>query len=315
MFPGVELRLYRYVAAIAEELNFTRASAKLHVAQPALSRQIRQLEDYLGTKLFERDHRGVRLTPAGEAFTAEARLTLFHAQRAVEGARAAKGHHKGPWLFGYSPLIDLRIPGKVRQHLSTRHPSVDIRLASAYSSEQADALMRGKLQAGLVILPVREEGLASEGLYREGLVLALPEHHALASENTLEIVDLDRLPLVIPRGDIEPRFGEDLKRIFAVARVQPRILNETTTQAEALELVAGEGIAALTMPSAKYPPHEGIVFREFGDGFLTAEVGLAYLGENGSLILASLRQFLVETFKPLGVRGKRDRQARQMALF
>src|SRR5580704_17982069 len=166
MFPGVELRLYRYVAAIAEELNFTRASAKLHVAQPALSRQIRQLEDYLGTRLFDRDHRGVRLTPAGEAFTAEARLTLFHAQRAVEGARAAKGQHKGPWRLGYSPLLDRRILGKVRQHFSTAHPSADIQLASSYTSEQADALMRGKLQAGLVILPVREEGLACEPLYR-----------------------------------------------------------------------------------------------------------------------------------------------------
>jgi len=315
VYPGVELRLYRYVAAIAEELNFTRAATKLHVAQSALSRQIRQLEDDLGTKLFERDHRGVRLTSAGEAFTAEARLTLFHAQRAVDGARAAKGQHRGPWTLGYTPLIDLRILGKIRQHVSTAHPATEIRLASAYTSEQADALMRGKLQAGLVILPIREEGLAWEGLYRETLVLALPEQHMLASKSMVEIFDLDRLPLVILRGDIEPRFGEDLKRIFAVARVQPRILNEATTQAEALELVAGEGIAALTMPSAKYPPHDGIVFREFADEFLTAEVGLAYLGENGSVILASLRQFLAETFKPLGVRGSRERPARQMALF
>jgi DNA-binding transcriptional LysR family regulator len=315
VYPGVELRLYRYVAAIAEELNFTRASAKLHVAQPALSRQIRQLEDYLGTRLFERDHRGVRLTPAGEAFTAEARLTLFHAQRAIEGARAAKGQHKGPWRLGYTPLLDRRILAKVRQHFSRAHPSADIQLASSFSSEQGDALMRGKLQAGLVILPVREEGLACERLYREGLILALPEKHALASKPIVEISDLDRLPLVVLRGDIEPRFGEDLKRIFAVARIQPRVFQEATTQAEALDVVADAGVAALTMPSARYPPHDGIVFREFGDGFLTAEVGLAYLGENGSVILASLRQFLVETFKPLGVREGRDRQARQMALF
>lgn len=315
MFPGVELRLYRYVAAIAEELNFTRASAKLHVAQPALSRQIKQLEDYLGTQLFERDRRGVRLTPAGEAFNAEARLTLFHAQRAVDGARAAKGQYKGPWRLGYTPLLDRRILAKVRQHLSVAHPSADIQLASSYTSEQADALMRGKLQAGLVILPVREEGLTSEGFYRQALVLALPEHHALASRPVVELSDLDRLPLVVLRGDLEPRFGEDLKRFFAVARVQPRILSEATTQAEALEFVADDGIAALTMPSAKYPPHGGVVFREFGDGFLTAEVGLAYLGENGSVILASLRKFLIQTFKPLGVRDNRDRQARQMALF
>ena len=315
MFPGVELRLYRYVAAIAEELNFTRASEKLHVAQPALSRQIKQLEEYLGTPLFERDRRGVRLTPAGEAFTAEARQTLFHAQRAVDGARAAKGQHRGPWTLGYTPLIDFRVLSKVRQHLSTTYPSAEVRLASAYTTEQADALLRGKLQAGLVILPLREEGLALERLYREPLVLALPEHHALAGKSTVDISDLDRLPLVILRGDIEPRFGEDLRRIFALARVQPRIVGQATTQAEALELVAGEGIAALTMPSTENLRPEGVVFRDFVDEFLTAEIGLAYLRENRSVILASLRQFLVETFKPLGVRGTRDRQARQMALF
>src|SRR6266436_6166492 len=76
MYPGVELRLYRYVAVLAEELNFTRAAARLHVAQPSLSKHIRELESYLGAQLFEPTKRDVRLTAAGEAFTAEARLTL-----------------------------------------------------------------------------------------------------------------------------------------------------------------------------------------------------------------------------------------------
>src|SRR5215469_15038561 len=190
MYPGVELRLYRYVAAIAEELNFTHAAEKLHVAQSALSRQIRELESYLKIQLFERDSRGVRLTPAGEAFAAEARLTLFHAHRAVDVARAAKGQHKGPWRLGYSPLIDLRMLTKIRQHLSVTHPAADFRLASAHTSEQADGLIRGKLQAGLVIFPVQEEGLTCEGLYRQPLVLALPEHHVLAKKATIEITDL-----------------------------------------------------------------------------------------------------------------------------
>src|SRR5260370_11160625 len=176
MFPGVGVRVVGCVEAIGEEVNFTRGSEKLHVAQPALSRQIKQLEDYLGTLLFERDRRGVRLTPAGEAFNAEARLTLFHAQRAVDGARAAKGQHKGPWKLGYTPLLDRRILAKVRQHLSVAHPTADIQLASSYTSEQADALMRGKLQAGILILPIREERLTSEGFHAQGLCLVLPDH-------------------------------------------------------------------------------------------------------------------------------------------
>ncbi len=315
MYPGVELRLYRYVVVLAEELNFTRAALRLHVAQPSLSKQIRELEDYLGAQVFERTKREVRLTAAGEAFAAEARLTLLHADRAVDGARAANGQHKGPWSIGYSPLIDLRILSKVRQHLSLAHPAADVRLVSAYTSEQADGLMRGKLQAGLVILPLREEGLASEVLYQDALVLALPELHPLAAKTDIEITDLHELPLVIIRGDIEPRFAENLNRIFGVARVRPRIFHEATTQAEALELVSEGSVAALTMPSARYPVRDRVVFRRFVDEFLTAETGLAYLGENGSAILTSLRKFLLETFHPLGGSGVRDDRARQMALF
>jgi DNA-binding transcriptional LysR family regulator len=315
MYPGIELRLYRYAVMLAEELNFTRAARRLHVAQPNLTRQIRQLEQYLELKLFERSKREVRLTLAGEAFAAEARLTLFHADRAVEGARAAKGQHKGPWTIGYSPLIDLRILSKVRQHLSLAHPAADIRFASAHTSEQGDGLMRGKLQASLVILPVREEGLTCDGLFREALVLALPERHPLTDKAAIEIADLHGLPLVIMRGDIEPRFGEDLRRIFGVARIRPRIFQEATTQAEALELVSEGGVAALTMPSAQYPIRERIVFRPFVDEFLTAETGLVYLRENDSPILRSLRKFLLETFHPLIRGGFREGRARQMALF
>jgi DNA-binding transcriptional LysR family regulator len=317
MYPGVELRLYRYAAVLAEELNFTHAALRLHVSQPTLSTQIRDLESELGVKLFDRSKGGQRviLTAAGEAFAAEARLTLFHAERAVQGARSAKDQHKGPWSIGYSPLIDLRILSKVRQHLSVAHPAADIRLASAHTSEQADGLMRGRLQAGLVILPVREKGLTSDGLFRESLLLALPDTHRLAPKAAIDITDLDQLPLTILRGDIEPRFGEDLSRIFSVARIRPRIFHEATTQAEALELVSEGGVAALMMPSAQYPPRERIVFRRFADDFLTAETGLAYLGENGSAILDSLRKFLLETFQPLGDRLFPDGRARQMSLF
>ncbi len=178
--------------------------------------------------------------------------------------------------------------------------------------------MRGTLQAGLVILPVREQGLTCEGLYREALVLALPERHPLAAKTDIEVSDLHELPLVLIRGDIEPRFGEDLNRIFGVARIRPRVFHEATTQAEALELVSEGATAALTMPSAQYPARDRIVFRRFIDEFLTAETALAYLGENGSAILTSLRKFLFEMFQPLDSSGSvqlRDGRTRQMKLF
>lgn len=177
MYPGIELRLHRYVIVLADELNFTQAALRLHVSQPTLSAQIRDLEGEIGVKLFERTRGGqqVVLTASGEAFAAESRLALVHADRAVQEAQAAQGQGAGTWKLGYSPLIDLRIVSKVRRYLSDAHPAADLRLLSGHTAEHVDGLMQGRLHAGLVILPPRENRVTFEGLHRERLILAIPE--------------------------------------------------------------------------------------------------------------------------------------------
>jgi DNA-binding transcriptional LysR family regulator len=314
MYPGIELRLYRYVSVLAEELSFTQAALRLHVSQPTLSTQIRDLERELNAKLFERSKGGqqVMLTPAGEAFATEARLALLHADKAIQQARAANGQHTGTWNLGYSPLIDMNIVYKVRSYLSDAHPATDLRFVSGHTAEHVDGLMRGKLQAGLVILPPLESRVTFEALHRERMILALPKHHQLSTKKQVEITDLHDLPLVKMRGDIEPRFGDSLKRLFAIIRVRPRIFHEATNQAEALELVAHDGLAALTTPAAQHPAADQVVFRKFADDILIADTGLAYFGEPISPILKSLRNFMSATFQPLAGKWERDKQ---MPLF
>jgi DNA-binding transcriptional LysR family regulator len=315
MYPGIELRLYRYVSVLAEELNFTQAALRLHVSQPTLSTQIRDLERDINIKLFERTRGGqqVALTASGEAFATEARLALLHADRAVHEARAAHGQHTGTWNLGYSPLIDMRIVYKVRHYLSDAHPAADIRFVSGHTAEHIDGLMRGRLQAGLVILPAIEDRVTFEPLHRERLILALPKQHLLTAKKHIDVTDLNELPLVKIRGDIEPRFGRSLKRLFDVIRVRPRIVHEATNQAEALEVVSQDNVAAITTPAAQHPANEWILFRKFLDEILIAHTGLAYFGEPVSPILKSLRSFLSETFQPLG-ESAWDRE-KQMALF
>jgi DNA-binding transcriptional LysR family regulator len=274
---------------------------RLHVAQPTLSTQIRDLERELGLKLFERTRGGqqVVLTASGEAFAAQARLVLLHADRAIQEARTAHGQHTGAWNLGYSPLIDMRIVYKVRRYLSDAHPAADVRFVSGHTAEHVEGLMHGRLHAGLVILPPSEERVSFEGLHRDRLILALPKQHALVKKTHIEITDLHELPLIQPRGDIEPRFGQSLKKLFTLIRVRPRILHEATTQTEALELVSQDGIAALTTRAAESSTSGDVVFRRFSDEILTANTVLAYFGEPVSPILKSLRQFLAETFHPL----------------
>ena len=317
MYPGIELRLYRYVSVLAEELNFTQAAMRLHVSQPTLSTQIRDLERELDVKLFERTKGGqqVVLTSPGEAFAAQARLTLVHADRAVQEARAARSQYAGKVNIGFSPLIDLRIVSKVRRYLSDSRPAADLRFTSGHASEHIDSLIRGQIHAAVVILPAIENRVTFEPLHRERLILALPKQHPLSLKKHLEVTDLHELPLVKIRGDIEPRFGASWKRLFNLIRVQPRIFHEATTQSEALEVAAHDGVAAITTPAAQHATNDRIVFRTFADEILTVETGLAYFGEPASPILKSLRNFLAETFQPLAGPFLPNENPGQMILF
>jgi DNA-binding transcriptional LysR family regulator len=318
MYPGIELRLYRYVSVLAEELNFTQAAVRLHVSQPTLSTQIRDLEREIDAKLFERTRGGqqVVLTASGEAFAAQARLALVHADRAIQEARAAQSRHVGTWKLGYSPLIDLRILSKVRHYLWDAHPAADVRFVSGHTAEHMDGLVRGRLHAGLVILPAREYEVTFEGLHRERLILALHKHHPLTRKKHIEVSDLHELPLVKIRGDIEPRFGDSLRRLFSLIRVRPRIFHEATNQGEALEVVSQENVAALTTPSAQHSANDQIVFRKFLDEILIADTGLAYFGAPASPLLRSLRKFLSETFQPLSSGSfSPEGNPKQMILF
>jgi DNA-binding transcriptional LysR family regulator len=302
MYPGVELRLYRYVSVLADELNFTQAAMRLHVSQPTLSMQIRDLERELDAKLFERTKGGqqVSLTTSGEAFAAEARLVLLHADRAIHEARNGLGQQHGIWKLGYSPLVDLRMVTKVRRFLSDAHPASDFHFVSGHTSEQVEGLLRGRVHAAIVMLPVIENRVTFEPLHRERLILALPRQHVLTTKQHIDVTDLHELPLVKIRGDIEPRFGNSLQRLFSLIRVHPRICHEATTQSEALALVSQDGVAAITTPTVQYPANDRIVFRKFTDEILTVDTGLAYFAEPTSPTLRSLRQFLSDTFEPLG---------------
>jgi DNA-binding transcriptional LysR family regulator len=317
MYPGIELRLFRYVIAIAKQLNFTRAAKQLFVAQPTLSKQIRDLEAHLGVKLFERSKREVRLTAAGEAFIREARQTVFHAERAVEAARTAKGLERDPFSLAYSPLMDLRMLSMSKNYFDRSHPDMEVNFHSAYTAEQLDDLLHGTLNAGFVLLPLNTPGLTQERLVRQALTVALPTYHPFARKNEIEMADFHRTPLITMRAKIEPALREHVDRVFRVAGVQPQVVQEATTTSEMLELVANRETPALTIPSAQNPGREGIVFRPVKDEFLSVETGIAFRLEDSSPRLNSFRKFLRETFRPLAADGWPTSEAsvNQMRLF
>lgn len=188
----------RYVVAVAETSNFTRAAERCHVVQSALSHQVKRLEDELGVALFARTSRRVRLTPAGEAFLPAARLCLESAERAAAEASATIGRIQGRLNVGVIPTVAaVDVPAALRE-LRRRHPQVRVGLRTGASNDLVAGIVAGDLDVAFLGLPGTKApaGVQSHELARERLVAVLPPDHHLAGRKRLRLADLADEPSV-----------------------------------------------------------------------------------------------------------------------
>src|SRR5471032_3306906 len=190
---NMELRHLRYFVAVAEELSFTRAAARLHIGQPPLSHQIQMLEAEVGAQLLERSKRWVRLTEAGKLFLDDARRVLSLSEQAVQTARRAQRGETGELRVGFTfstPLTPLfaTVINRYRQ----RYPGVSLTLHEMATLRQIDAIAARELDLGLVRPPEAAvaEAVAMTELRRDPLVLVLPQDHPLARQKSVAVTDL-----------------------------------------------------------------------------------------------------------------------------
>ena len=178
----MELRHLRYFVGVAETENVSRAAAKLHVSQPALSRQIRDLEDEIGFCLLERTAKSVRLTDAGRAFSTTQTL-LQQADEAVKKPRAIAGAEPTELKVGYSPAATARILPPILRAYQRVTPKVHVKLYDWSNEENVARLRDGRLNLAFVVRPPTAafEGIRFEELIRERICLAVPLHHAFAT--------------------------------------------------------------------------------------------------------------------------------------
>jgi DNA-binding transcriptional LysR family regulator len=187
----VELRHLRYFVAAAETENVSRAALKLHVSQPALSRQIRDLEDEIGFCLLERTAKSVRLTDAGRAFLSDARALLQQADEAVKKARAIAGAEPTELKVGYSPAATARILPAILRAYQRVTPKAHVKLHDWSNDENVAGLRDGRLNLAFVVRPPKAaslEGIRFEELIRERICLAVPPHHAFATRRSVSLV-------------------------------------------------------------------------------------------------------------------------------
>src|SRR5260370_19544438 len=193
----LEPRLLRYFLAVAQELHFGRAAARLYISQPSLSNQIRNLERILGTDLFVRNSRQVALTPAGRALLEEAPLALGALERAAESARLAGAGIAGTVRLGYAPMAGYEILGAILTAAEHDSPNVTVIASELYSAEIPGRVLAGELDIGLALFPEPMRGIHSEPLRREPHALLLGSHHSLAGVDPVPLTTLENETLLL----------------------------------------------------------------------------------------------------------------------
>jgi DNA-binding transcriptional LysR family regulator len=241
----MELRHLRHFVGVAQEENVSRAALKLHVSQPGLSRQIRDLEDELGFPLFERSAKSLRLTAAGRAFLIEARAVLRRAEQAVVAARAVATGGRGELHIGYAPSLTARFLPRALRAFQAAAPGARVRLHDLSTQEMLAGLREGKLQLAFVTnLPAMLRGLRFEALTKDPLCLAVALKHPLAARRTLKLAEITREPLITYSRKDYPDAYEDLAAHFAAVKSKPRIVEEHDSVSSLIAAVeAGNGVA------------------------------------------------------------------------
>ncbi len=248
----MELRHLRYFVAVAEELNFTRAAARLHIGQPPLSMQIRDLEGEMGVRLFERTQRRVALTPAGQCLLEHAYRILGGVREAVEAAQRAARGELGELRVGFTsslPFTDL-LPDALHAY-RRRFPAVRLQLSEMFTPEQFGALARGELDVGFVRLQGGRapDGIALREIARNPLRLVVNASHRLARAAAVSFAELRDEDFIGFPADVGTDLPAVLRGLCRQAGFEPRIVQtarEATTQ---IGLVgAGLGVAVLPAP-------------------------------------------------------------------
>jgi DNA-binding transcriptional LysR family regulator len=223
----VELRHLRYFIAVAEELNFSRAAERLHMAQPPLSAAIRQLERELGVDLFTRTTREVTLTEAGRAFLEGARRTLGEADRAAEDAKRAGSGELGRLRLAYSWSTRFETLPALGRVFRASHPAVELLAQEMWNARMTPAFESGSIDLALSLCPEIAAELELAPIRRERLVALLPEAHPLADEEAIPLSSLaDEEFILFPR-DIAPRLHDTFVAIYRRAGFEPRLRNES----------------------------------------------------------------------------------------
>lgn len=283
----MELRHLRYFAAVADTRHFGRAAERLHMAQPALSQSIRQLEAELGTPLFARTTRQVRLTPAGEFLRGEAARILTAVEDCARGVRRIAEGRQGLVRIAFTGSAAHNQLPRMARIVKRELPGLALEIhADLLTPAQVEGLTDGSLDLGVLRPPMAGEGLRLRTIESEPLVLAVAADHRLASEPVISMADLRTEPFVLFAGT-SSAVNEAVLRSCREAGFVPHREHEAAGISVQLPLVAAALGIALVPASVRAAPLAGVVFRDVTDA-ATVDLALAWRADESNPAVLSI---------------------------
>lgn len=257
----MELRHLRYFVAVAEELHFRKAAEKLHIVQPALSKQISSLEAELGLRLLDRDRRHVTLTEAGSTFLDEAIAVLALADGAKARAIAVSDGTVGHLNMGFiQPALAGIVPRALRRYRAS-YPDVRIRLAELTSRRALEQVASGDVHCAFTRLPVEPRpGIRYEPVSTQTVIVAFPEEHRFATRESIALNELADEDLILIDRRVEPQLHDYYVALCNDAGFSPRVAQEVNSTWVSTGLVASGLGVGFVPSSARLAPQRGVAF-------------------------------------------------------
>ncbi len=284
----MELRHLRYFVAVGEEEHFGRAAKYLHIAQPALSRQIQDLEREIGFLLFERLPRGVKLSVAGKLFLEDARRILQEVQEAIRRAERVASGKAGTLRVGFVESISWHgvVPESFRR-FRQEQPDAELTPVPMMSLLQVEAVRSGRLDAGFVVsMATLGEELDQRPVAQHNIVLAVPKGHPVTRQTRLRIRDLNGAPFVcFPRRANPAAYDRLMEACFRGGLKSPRIVQEADDHATILSLVSCRLGVALVSDSARWHCPRGVALLRIVDLNVRVSFSLIWRKDNRSPLL------------------------------
>lgn len=257
----MELRHLRYFVTLAEELHFGRAAQRLHIAQPPLSQQIRQLETELGFELFHRTKRKVQLSEAGQAFLGEVQQIFKQLEQAIQVGRQTNRGEMGQLIVGFVGSAAYNILPNILRTFRTSVPAVRLELHELTTNQQLRWLEEGRIDVGFVRPPIEEDTFNFEIIFQESLIVALPETHLLANESHICLPSLKNEPFILFPRLLAPGLYDLIISLCQQAGFSPNVTQEAIQMQTIVSLVAGGLGIAIVPESLQNLQRTGVVYK------------------------------------------------------